>query len=324
MMYTGNWLKVTTVPVIQANELLGASYELFRHTETNETILRTIRYALPAELHVHVQAVIPTTYFATASTLRKTLHMHPGGAVSAGAPRGVTGRDGDDYYVKPSFLRWLYNSETYVPKATDRNVLGIAGYHGEYPSLTDLRSFMQRFRTDGLYADYKLVLIDGGHGFSITPGYEANIVIQYTQGMTFPTPHVFYSTAGLPPFEPDSNSPINENEPFYSWLEYMLSPRLPSLPQTISTSYSDSEQTVPPDYAMSVCDLFAQLGNRGVSILTSSGDVGVGAEDCEVNDGSGKVQFLPQFPSSCMCGALYTGAGTGLSPYRHFHRPLGH
>ena len=115
----------------QANELLGASYELFRHAETNETILRMIRYALPAVLQAHVLAVVPTAYFATASTLRKPLHMHPGGAVSAGAPRDVTDRDGDDYCVKPSFLRWLYNSETYVPKATDRNVLGIMGYHGE-------------------------------------------------------------------------------------------------------------------------------------------------------------------------------------------------
>ena len=317
MMHTGNWLKVTSVAVTQANELLGASYELFRHAETNETILRTIRYALPAALHAHVQTVIPTTYFATASTLRKTLHMHPGGAESAGAPRGETGRDGGDTYVKPSFLRWLYNSETYVPKATDWNVLGVTGYHGEYPSLSDLRSFMEKFRTDGLNADFKLMLIDGGLGLSFTPGLEANIAIQYTQGMTFPTQHVFYSTAGLPPFEPDSNSPINENEPFYHWLEYILNPLLLRIPQTISTSYSDSEQTVPPDYAKTVCDLFAQLGNRGISVLTSSGDVGVGAGDCEANDGSGKVQFLPQFPSSCMCGVLYTGAGTGLSPYRH-------
>ena len=304
MMHTGNWLKVTRVPVTQANELLGASYELFRHAETNETILRTIRYTLPAALHAHVQTVIPTTYFATASTLRKTLHMHPGGAESVGAPRGETGRDGGDTYVKPSFLRWLYNSETYELKATDRNVLGVTGYHGEYPSLVDLRTFMQQYRTDGLNANYELVLINGGEQFPITPGIEANVNIQYTQGMTFPTPHIFYSTSGLPPFKSDSNSPINENEPFLIWLEYLLDPRLPSTPQTISTSYGDIEQTVPPDYAMSVCKLFAQLGNRGVSVLTSSGNDGVGAGDCTSNDGFRRVQFLPRFPSSCTCGAL--------------------
>ena len=169
------------------------------------------------------------------------------------------------------------------------------------------------------------MLIDSSEELPFTPGYEANINIQYTQGMTFSAPHIFYSTTSLPPFYPDSNSLINENEPFFNWLEYVLDPRLPSIPQTISTSSGDSEQTITPDYVMSVCDLFAQLGKRGISVLTSSGNVGVGAGDCEANDGSHKVQFLPQFPSSCMCGALYgTGADTGLSPYRHFHRPLGH
>jgi len=69
----GGWLMVTGVLVSQANELLGALYQLYRHTGTNDTtILRTIGYALPAVLHTHVQTVVPTTYFASTPTLWQT------------------------------------------------------------------------------------------------------------------------------------------------------------------------------------------------------------------------------------------------------------
>jgi hypothetical protein len=40
--------------------------------------------------------------------------------------------------------------------------------------------------------------------------------------------------------------------------------------------YGDVEQTVPVDYATTVCYLFVQLGARGVSLLVDSGYFGVG------------------------------------------------
>ncbi|KAH9165875.1 peptidase S8/S53 domain-containing protein [Lactarius sanguifluus] len=44
----GGWLTVMNVPVPQANELLGASYQLYRLAGKNDTaILRTVGYALP-------------------------------------------------------------------------------------------------------------------------------------------------------------------------------------------------------------------------------------------------------------------------------------
>ena len=43
-------------------------------------------------------------------------------------------------------------------------------------------------------------------------------------------------------------------------------------PQVVSTSYDDNEQTVPKDYAIRVCKMFAELGARGVSVGLSSRD----------------------------------------------------
>ncbi|KAH9062403.1 peptidase S8/S53 domain-containing protein [Lactarius vividus] len=45
-----SWLEYHGVPS-SPNALLGASYQLYRHVETNETVVRTIGYALPAALH---------------------------------------------------------------------------------------------------------------------------------------------------------------------------------------------------------------------------------------------------------------------------------
>ncbi len=71
---------------------------------------------------------------------------------------------------------------------------------------------------------------------------------------------------------------------------------------------------------MCVCDLFAQLGARGVSVLVATGDNGVGQGNCKTNDGS--VRFIPSYPATCMCGVFLPlgvvhSAGPGRSPRRH-------
>jgi tripeptidyl-peptidase-1 len=74
-----------------------------------------------------------------------------------------------------------------------------------------------------------------------------------------------------------------------------------TIPQTISTSYGDDEQTIPLDYATSVCNMFAQLGTMGISVLFASGDSGVGGGACRSNDSKGRKKFIPAFPASCGC-----------------------
>lgn len=106
--------------------------------------------------------------------------------------------------------------------------------------------------------------------------------------------NVFYATGGRPPFKPDSGTPSNSNEPYLDWLNYML--QNPNLPQTITSSYGDNEQTVPKDYADNVCNQYMKLGARGVSFMCSSGDGGVSGgqpNNCQANDGSNKKKFLP-------------------------------
>ncbi len=84
------------------------------------------------------------------------------------------------------------------------------------------------------------------------------------------------------------------------------------LPSVLSLSYGVNEQVVPRAYAEQVCELFGQLGTRGVSIVAASGDAGPG-QSCQANDGSKAVRFLPTFPASCPY-VTAVGATEGNSP----------
>ncbi|KAH9038738.1 peptidase S8/S53 domain-containing protein [Lactarius pseudohatsudake] len=192
-------------------------------------------------------------------------------------------------YVSPSYVRWLYNTLGYRPAAVDRNVIGIAGYGGEYPSPKDLRLFMTEFRTDGEDATFSVVQVQGGGNDPDTPGDEACFDTQYTGAITYPTTNVFYSTGGAQ----------DTIDPFSYFVTYMLTKET-RIPQTITTSYGGPEYTVPFDYATRVCRLFAELGFCGVSTLFASGDAGVGPGDCLIEvKGHVSVHFIPEFPATC-------------------------
>lgn len=135
---------------------------------------------------------------------------------------------------------------------------------------------------------------------------EAALDVQESLGIAYPAKGTFWSTNGIPPFYADelvdaaTNAEGLGNEPYLDWLQYVMAQK--TVPYVISTSYDDDEQTVPFSYAAKVCNDFAALGARGVTLLFSSGDFGVGGvqpTNCTLNDGSNRHRFLPNFPSSC-------------------------
>ncbi|KAH9059093.1 subtilisin-like protein [Lactarius vividus] len=303
----GSSLTLTGVPISQANNLLSASYQLYRHVETNETIIRTIGYSLPATLRAHVQTVAPTTCFASPRTRWQGPLKHAGREtqsqrkVESGVPVAVlSNRDGDDG-ITPSFLRWQYRTWGYTPTAMDKNLLGIVGLNGQYPSQWDLWAFMDKYRY-GAYATFTIVEVNGGGYDASNPHYEANLDVQYTEAMAYPTPLNFYSTG---------RGPRGTDNQYLSLLNYFLEQE--NIPQTISISYGHKEKDYPRDEAIYVCRLFGQLGLRGVSVLFGSGDYGVGAGDCKAEDGS--VRFIPLFPATCPFVTSVGGAtGGGFVP----------
>lgn len=85
------------------------------------------------------------------------------------------------------------------------------------------------------------------------------------------------------------------------------------LPQAVSTSYGEEEQSVPEEYALKVCNMIMQLGARGVSVLFSSGDSGPG-NSC-VRNTNNETYFEPTFPAGCPW-LTAVGATAGTEPER--------
>ncbi|KAF9482612.1 subtilisin-like protein [Pholiota conissans] len=315
----GEWVTLR-VSVAQAERMLGTKYNVYRHAKSGEDVVRTLSYSLPKELHNHVDVIAPTTYFGTLRSMKATnfvqhdvkplsaaeIHEASLAPVSNAAVPSSCART-----ITPACLRALYNTAAYTPAATGTNKLGVAGYLGEFANTADLQTFFKSFRTDAVGTSFNVVLVNGGQNSQGTPGVEANLDIQYTTGISAPTPNTYYSTGGSPPFQSDTFTPTNTNEPYLDFLTFLLAQT--TIPQTLTTSYGDDEQTVPLDYATSVCNMLATLGSRGTTVFFSSGDEGVGGGDCKTNDGTNKVIFQPAFPASCPF-VTAVGATTGISP----------
>ncbi|KAH8987467.1 subtilisin-like protein [Lactarius akahatsu] len=321
MTHGGNTLMLKAVSVTQANTLLGASYQLYRHVERGETIIRTVGYSLPVALHWHVLTVAPTTSFVSLRTQWQALRNRSDRAAvksTSGGPATMLSSRAKVNPVTPSFLRWLYDTEAYTPNTRGENVLGIAGFLGEYPSQADLGAFMRKYLSEAEDATFNVVEVNGGVYDPTHPHEEANMVIQYAEAMAYPTPHIFYNTG---------QGPSGMDGDFVSWLEYILDQE--NIPQTISISYSIEERFLSREYATHVCDQIAKLGVRGVSVLQSSGNDGIGLGTCLRDDGT--VRFMPTFPGTCPYITVVGGttdyepevaaefSGGGFSDY--FERP---
>ncbi|KAJ3274902.1 hypothetical protein HDV01_001766 [Terramyces sp. JEL0728] len=253
-------------------------------------------FSLPTYVHNHIDIVQPTTKFASipkkvAKSSNADLQQFSKLATCSG---GVT----------PTCLNTLYNLGGYQPTSAS-SIVGVTGYLGEYANQADLSKFIKKYNPSASSSyTFSTVLINGGTNpqDSGSAGTEADLDVEYVGAITYPTKHIFYSTGGSPPFTPDANTQTNSNEPYLDWLNYVLAQADADIPQTITTSYGDDEQTVPYSYAVRVCNDFAQLGARGKSLLFSSGDGGVSGGQsgtCQSNDGKNTKEFLPTFPASC-------------------------
>ncbi|KAF8258312.1 subtilisin-like protein [Lactarius quietus] len=293
----GGWLTVAAVPVFRANEMLGASYQLYQQSGTNDTsILRTLRYSLPAVLQNHVRTVVPTTDFASPQ-------RHSVGTIADMASRGQGTSSLRRAQVTPPEVSWLYRTDAYVPAATDKNSLGVVGYSDEYPNPGDLKKFMKKYRTNAAdAATYKVLQLNGGRYYPNNPSSELNQNTQYTRALTYPTPLTFYSVGGDIEYRHDLTP--SPGDAMLEWLNIVIDQ--PDVPKTISTSS-------PREYTIALCDLFAQLGARGVSVLFPSGNEGVGKGACLAQDGSGRVQFIPEFPASCPYVTSVGGTTGGMT-----------
>lgn len=304
-----DWISVV-VPIEKAESLLRTSYKTFRHAD-GTTMSRAPEWSLPAHLHEHIDVVQPTTSFfrvkKEVQTSAKPLLDSWSLAEELFEQEGDAGNGSVANVCKVGFttlkcLRTLYGTIDYTPQVPTQNKIGICNYLNETNHRSDVKKFLRHFRPAAVAAadEFEIEIIANAHNnqgpytpTQITNGHniEGDLDAELVLGITWPTNFTAFSTGGSPPFRADLYTPSDTNEPYLTFLNYILAQA--ELPQVISSSYGDDEQTVPPSYAARACQGFAQLGARGVSVLVSSGDSGVGADGtCYSNADPSKRMYV--------------------------------
>ncbi|KAI0103844.1 tripeptidyl-peptidase [Nemania sp. FL0031] len=316
-LVNNDWITFSTT-VETANELLNTTFAWYQYEKGGSPKLRTLDYSVPDELADSIDLIQPTTRFGQLGAKKSTIFdMHILGPVDEEAKVNAQAAsaavaDCNTSQITPACIKSLYNIH-YTPAATG-NLVAFASYLEEYARYSDLASFETKWLPAAAGQNFTVQLVNGGlnNQNSNSDSGEANLDIQYILGVSAPIPILEYSTGGRGPLVPTVDEPgPSSNEPYLEFLTYLLDQPDSALPQTLSTSYGEEEQSVPADYALKVCNMFMQLGARGVSVLFSSGDSGPGDSCVRVTDNA--AYFQPTFPGACPY-ITSVGATHGVSP----------
>lgn len=310
----GDWFYFTAT-IADLEALLQTEYFLHRYEESEETIIRTLQWSVPAHLDKHIEIIEPTSAFFRPRAQSRYGAPVPGWEQAGRMPtheelveedmieRGkIEVPSIDNMSANPSVreacnrlamsplcLRVLYGTLGYEVQAPDRTKIGIVNFLGQSTNRSDVQLFLESYRPDaaagGAAASFNIELVAGAADqqgpLSVVElgqhkGSEAALDAQVVLGTSWPVPLTTYNVGGRPPFSPVEAGIANSNEPYLAWLTHIKT--RDDVPSVISISYADDEKTVPPEYARRVCAEFAQLGARGISVLVASGDFGVGRD----------------------------------------------
>ncbi|EEQ88547.1 tripeptidyl peptidase, variant 2 [Blastomyces dermatitidis ER-3] len=338
----GDWLAVT-VSIAEAERLLDTKYHIYRYG--HQTAARAMEWSVPQYLHDAIDTIQPTTSLMRIPGQVKARQNEDHEITNINqqaedAALGI-GTDVDLNNIPPDLtpqqacnasavtslcLRTLYGTLYYRADSQRGTKMALVNYLGEFNNRSDVSHFLKIYRPDAVSGaeSFEDISINGGINQQslVTPeqyargaGREGNLDAEVMLGIAHPIPLTIYSVGkSEPPFIPDSFTPTNTNEPFLVWLNWILDQPDSELPSVVSTSYGDIEHTVPISYARRVCNGFAQLGARGVSVIMGSGDYGVGHPGhCYSNDGLTTPEFLVSFPDSCPW-VTSVGATKGIQP----------
>ncbi|RPD54221.1 family S53 protease [Lentinus tigrinus ALCF2SS1-7] len=279
---SGDMLRIN-VPVSTANALLSANFTEFADKHSDTTLIRTLSYTIPEAVEQHVKFIFPTTQFIPPPNGKEALFkvVQPPKSVLT---KKATPPSQCQTEIFPQCLEDFYN----IPSARATNPgnnLAVSSYLGEMATEADLNLFFEDFRTDVTPTpNFAIVSVDGG----VTSGngtLEASLDIQYTVGVATGVPTTLYSVGEANAFG------------FIDLANLLLSQE--ETPLVLSTSYGFDEDgfTFDVSLAESFCDVYAQLGSRGTTVLFCSGDNGV--YSFPFNSTCDATTFGPTFPSGC-------------------------
>ncbi|ELQ34949.1 tripeptidyl-peptidase 1 [Pyricularia oryzae Y34] len=259
----------------EAESLLGTSFSIYSKDGDDTLVARTEAYSLPLSIRNDVEFVYPTIHFFQGGSPRDSARKLE--RRQRGLPQGPF--DCSKYNC-PVNISAKYNID-YIPESASASKLAVAGFLEQYPSTESWKDFISKYGLSNStnQAPFNVVTLNGGKNpDTVKDGMiEAQLDLEYTSSFTGPLNVTYYMVGGRPPtWKQPGNITVPESEsdqePYLEFLDFLLS--RDDVPQVISISYTDDEQSVPRSYADQVCDRFGQLAMRGVSVLVASGDAG--------------------------------------------------
>ncbi|CRG83830.1 tripeptidyl-peptidase I [Talaromyces islandicus] len=267
------------LPVEQAEKMLQTQFHNYKSTATGEVRTLTLAYSVPKSIVDFVETIQPTTDFTelpSNPTIQTLTHELNASAINSIETTGGCGK-----YITPDCLQSLYGLPTANAK-TPQGGIAVPGFLNEYASHSDLNLFLQETRPElSPRPSFTVEYLDGGKNDEGNAGIEASLDIQYTAGLANGIQTNFISVG-----QPSASG-------FIDTINKLLNQQI--VPSVVSLSYGFDEAALSPNVAKNICNLFGQLGARGVSILVASGDGGVSGSRPD----SGCKSFVPTFPASC-------------------------
>ena len=145
------------------------TYSVWRHSGTGVSIIRTLQYSLPKQIHEHVDVVQPTTMFGSLKDFKTNFHVDdtvepqldgfdtPILATASGGRLNAS----CNHTITASCLKQLYGTAGYQPSAGNQNRIGITGFLGQFANIADLQLFYANQTPDALGSSFELISING-------------------------------------------------------------------------------------------------------------------------------------------------------------------
>ncbi|EGP82911.1 uncharacterized protein MYCGRDRAFT_50687 [Zymoseptoria tritici IPO323] len=316
-----------TTSISIADSLLNTSFAYYTNGERTE--LRTLEYSLPDDLLDVLDFITPTTYFGNpkgypqgtesdpalqpAEKRSAVQHVRKRQTMSPSCTEVIEYQGVNYTSIQPQCYQQQLNTGQYQVDASAGSTIAITSFLNQTASYSDLALFEAAYDipdqnfTKVIFANGETYNLDDQSSVDSTgaPSInhdEANMELQIIIGLVGGLPVTERVTIWSDPgsFVPDvsiENVSDAMPEPYVEFFRFLLSQENKDLAYVISNSYGRRELTYEKSYARRVCNMIGNcmLGLRGRTILTSSGDQGVGAA-CRANTGAMQAEFVPTFP----------------------------
>ena len=277
--------------VRQAERLLNTTYFVF--TDGTQKIIRNELFYFPDSVLEHIDLITPTTMFPKPAKWNVPHDSTPSFYTSTKVQEPVLGkRDscGANDFVTPTCVRKVYDID-YQAKP-NRTTFAVYGTEAASFSSTDLNTYLLKFNEPAASAGATFTVVgkgDSSESSGIEAKFETALDTQTLLGLAWPAKGILYNNGGV--FGPN---PGQTYDNFVNFLQQLITNK--TVPSVVSFSESMPEDMMDSAYAKRLCNMMAQVGARGVTLLFSSGDNGPNGDQ---PSGTHKKIFEPEFPSSC-------------------------